>query len=89
MIVNASNLPEAPFLVCEQCAAPVTDETLEENMPCGHVTGTHRVCMTWAMSGDCRCGTAFHDTVRVVSSTLPWLAALVIWHIMKARGQVT
>ena len=87
MIVSASNLPDAPYLVCGQCGLPVIEENLEENMPCGHVSENHRVCMTWAISGDCRCGTAFHDTLRVVSAKLPWLATLVIWHIMKARGE--
>ena len=89
MIVSALNLPDAPHLVCGLCGMPVTEEPLEleENVPCGHLAETHRVCMTWAISGDCRCGTAFHDTARVVSAKLPWLATLVIWHIMKARGE--
>lgn len=89
MIVSAENMPAAPYLVCDLCGLPVTGEPLEleENAPCGHLASTHRVCLTWATSGDCRCGTAFHDTVQVVSARLPWLATLVIWHIMQARGE--
>lgn len=88
MVIDASSLPEAPYLVCGECAVPVTDYDWEAKtlQPCGHTAETVRVCMTWAISGDCRCATAFHDTARVVSSRLSWLADLVTRHIAQARG---
>lgn len=91
MIVSdspARSLP--PFLVCGECAEPVTGTEgweVRTSQPCGHTAETHRVCLTWAMARECRCATAFHDTHRIISATLPWLAVLVQWHIIQARGE--
>lgn len=90
MIVQADQLPDAPYRVCGQCAAPVTGTEgweVKTSQPCGHTAETHRICMTWATAGECKCATAFHDTRRIVSAKLPWLAALVQLHIMQARGE--
>jgi hypothetical protein len=86
--VDASMLPtQPPFLVCGLKAHTITGEAIDGSQSCGCETWAARVCLTWALSGDCRCAVAFHDTLRVVSSAKEWLAVLVTWHIQRARGE--
>jgi hypothetical protein len=86
---DASALPARPtFLVCEECHEPASGTTIGGiTQPCGHLAESVRVCLTFATADECRCPTAFHDTMRATSSRIPWLAVLVERHIKEARGE--